>query len=305
MFESILLFLKVIQFGSMSAAGREMNLSPASVSRIIVTLEGELGVQLFNRTSRKIVLTDAGERFLERVKPLMEEFQEARSAAKLTQDEPEGNLQVHSHTSVGVQLIGPLIRDFCELYPKISVNLQLSETPVNLMEESYDVDIRLGELQDSSLLVRKLAPSDRLLVATPAYLKYHAPIKEPRDLLSHNCLTYRPNSQTTTWLLAKTGEEAQEFRVTGNFHCNNADVLRNATLNGMGIALLTNWGTYQDRRNGNLVPVLPEYKATINSFNNGIFAVFKHTRYVPKKIRVFVDFLVERMRTQSDSDRFS
>jgi DNA-binding transcriptional LysR family regulator len=302
MLEAMLLFLKVVQLGSMSSAGKESHLSPASVSRTIAALEAHLGVQLFNRTSRKIMLTDAGETYYQRIKPLLDELQDIETSTRLTQDEPDGLLRVHSHTSVGIHIVTPHMLEFSRLYPKITVDLQLSETPVNLLEQNFDIDIRLGELQDSSMLMRRLAPSDRVLVASPAYLAAHPPIQVPADLLHHNCITFRPGAEITTWRLVRDGEEMQEFKVTGTFHTNNSEVLRRAAVSGLGVALLTNWISKKDRDSGRLQVILPEYRATINSFNNGIFAIFRQARFVPKKVRVFVDFLAARASLTEGSD---
>lgn len=299
MFEAMHLFLKVVQLGSMSAASKEANFSPASVSRTIASLEESLGVQLFNRTSRKILLTDAGEAYYERIKPLLEELREIEASTRETQDEPEGLLRVHAHSSVGIHLVAPRIEEFCRTFPRITLDLQLSEVPVNLLEENFDIDIRLGELEDSSMLVRRLAPSDRVLVASPRYLASHPPITKPRDLRQHNCITFRPRSEITTWRFARDGEELQEVKVTGTFHTNNSEVLRRVAVAGVGVVLLTNWISQADRRSGRIVEVLPDYRATINSFSNGIFAVFRQTRFVPKKVRVFVDFMAERGKLET------
>lgn len=296
MLNSIRLFLKVVQDGSLSAAGRTLNLSPASVSRHIAALEANLGIQLFNRTSRKIVLTDAGETYYQRIKPVVEEFQDVHNFARQMQDEAQGALRIHSRTSVGIQLIAPGIKEFCERHPKVTVELQLSEDSVNLMDKDFDIDIRLGELEDSSFLVRKLAPSERVLVASPDYLDTHPPILSPEDLLQHNCLTYKRDAELTSWRLAKADVADQVLDIAGSFHSNNAEVLRRVALSGLGVALLTDWAIYADLREGRLRHVLPSYRATNRSFNNGIYAVFRQTRYVPKKVRVFVDFLVERMK---------
>ena len=299
MLEAMTLFLKVVQLGSMSTAGKHVGLSPASISRAIASLESHLGVQLFNRTSRKIVLTDAGEIYYKKLKPLLEDLAQLEAFARNTQDEPEGLLRVHSHTSVGIHLVTPCIKEFCTKYPDITIDLQLSETPVDLLEQDYDVDIRLGQLQDSSMLARRIAPSDRLLVASPQYLASHPPITEPEDLLQHNCVTFRPNSEITTWRFSRNKEPMSEVKVTGNFHTNNSEVLRRAAIDGTGIALVTNWISHEDRKAGLVQQVLPDYRVTINSFNNGIYVVFRQARFIPKKVRVFVDFLA----AQSDLKR--
>lgn len=292
MLEAMTLFLKVVRFGSMSGVGKHVGLSPASVSRAITSLEQHLGVQLFNRTSRQIVLTEAGQKYYERLKPLLEDLAQVEAFARNTQDEPEGVLRVHAHTSVGIHLVTPCMSEFCQKYPNITIDLQLSETPVDLLQQDYDIDIRLGELRDSSMLVRRIAPSDRLLVASPHYLKRHHSINRPEDLLEHNCITFRPNSEITTWKFTRNDEPMKEIKVTGCFHTNNSEVLERAALNHMGVALVSNWISHEDRKAGLLVPVLPDYRVTINSFNNGIYVVFRQTRFIPKKVRVFVDFLV-------------
>lgn len=296
MLTSIRLFLRVVQDGSLSAAARQFNLSPASVSRRISALEAELDMQLLLRTSRKVMLTEAGEIYHRRIKAVIEDMQHAEESARQLQDDAQGLLRVHSRTSVGIQLIAPAIKAFCLLYPKVVVELQLSESSVNLMEQHFDIDIRLGELEDSSLLVRKLAPSERVMVASPEYLANHPPIRTPQDLLHHNCLTYRLDSEPTSWRAARHGEPSCELKINGSFHCNNAEALRRAALSGLGIALLTDWGIGDDIRDGRLQHVLPDHRITNYSFNNGIYAVFTQTRYISRKVRVFVDFLVDRMQ---------
>lgn len=295
MLDSIRLFLKVVQYGSLTAGGRSQQLSPASVSRRIAALEASLGVQLFNRTSRQLALTDAGELYYQRIKGLMEEFNEIHESAREIQDSAAGVLRVHSRTAVGIRLIAPRIKEFCALHPKLSVELQLSETSVNLLQGNFDIDIRIGELEDSSLLARKLLPSERILVASPAYLAAHPPITRPEDLMQHNCMTYRLESEVTSWRFVKEGAPTQELKINGNFHCSNAEVLRRVAIDGVGVALLTDWGIADDLREGRLQQVLPDYRTTNYSFNNGVYAVFRQTRYVPKKVRVFVDFMYERL----------
>lgn len=294
MLDAMNLFLKVVQFGSMSTAGKHVGLSPASVSRAITALEQHLGIQLFNRTSRKIVLTDAGEVYYAKLQPLLEELEQIGESAKTTQDEPEGLLRVHSHSSVGINLVAPVLNEFFAKYPNITIDLQLSEKPVDLLKEDFDIDIRLGQLTDSSMLVRKIAGSERILVASPEYIATHPPILQPEDLLNHSCVTFRPNSEITTWRFSQNKEPLKELKVTGLLHTNNSEILKRAALDGIGVVLVTDWFSYAERKAGLLVHVLPEYRVTFNSFNNGIFIVFRQARFIPKKVRVFVDFLVEQ-----------
>lgn len=298
MFDAMHLFLRTVQLGSMSAAAKDADVSTASVSRRIRALEEHLHVQLLNRNSRSLVLTEAGEAHYEELKRIAEQLRTLQDSTLDIQNQPQGLLRVHANTSVGVQLIAAKLKDFHTAYPKIEIDLQMSERSINLLEEKFDIDIRLGELKDSSLLVRKLAPSDRMLVASPQYLASHPPIVTPVDLLAHNCLTYRPEGGTTTWRFRHQGAEDQEVKIRGSLHSNNGETLRQMALAGLGIVLVTDWGTWQARQDGRLIEVLPDYHVTLNSFSNGIYAVFRQTRYVPKKVRVFIDFLAERFQSE-------
>ncbi len=302
MFEAMHLFLRTVQLGSMSAAAKDMGISTASVSRSIRALEEQLGIQLLNRNSRGLVLTDAGESNYQELKRITEELRTLQERARDIQNQPEGLLRIHSNTSVAQQMIVPRLKEFWLAHPKIEIDLQLSERSINLMDERFDIDIRLGELKDSSLLVRKLAPSDRMLVASPRYLGSHALIRTPEDLLVHNCLTYRPEGGTTTWRFRREGEDDQEVKIRGSLHSNNGETLRQMAMAGMGIVLVTDWGTVEARRCGKLVQVLPDYRVTLNSFSNGVYAVFRQTRYLPRKVRVFIDFLAESLRRERDAE---
>jgi len=290
MLDQMRIFAKVVHHKNMSMAARELDLSTASVSRQIARLEERLGVHLLDRSSRKILPTKAGEHFLAKSKQILEEIEELKNGLSTSNANPEGLLRVHSHPSVATHMIMPELAEFQKSYPRLTLDLQVSERPVDLIEENYDIDVRLGELKDSSLIVKKLADSERIIVASPAYLKKHGTPQQPSDLLRHNCFTYRPNSVSTVWKFYQNDEKCDELRLAGRFHSNNSEIIKFLTVKGLGISLQTNWGTAHERARGELVQILDGYSVTINSFNNGVFAVFKNTKFMPKKIRSFLDF---------------
>lgn len=278
----------------MSHAAKELDLSTASISRQIANLEEKIGVQLLDRSSRKIMPTKAGEIFLIKSKSIIESIEDLKIDLSRTNSNPEGLLSVHAHPSVATHMIMPKLEMFLKNYPGLTLDLQVSERHIDLIEDGVDIDVRLGQLKDSSLMVKKIAESERILVASPLYLKSNGMPEKPSDLLKHNCFTYRPNSEKTMWKFFKNGEKCDELKLEGQFHSNNSEIIKFLTVRGLGISLQTNWGTAHQRARGELVQILDDYKVTINSFNNGVFAVFKKTRFMPKKIRLFLDFFAQQ-----------
>lgn len=293
--DTVKIFVITLQTGSLSAAGRSLGLSPATISRRISALEEELGVRLLDRTSRRLTATESGLIFQQRAESILEDMAQAEDAARHTKATPEGRLRVHSRTLVGIQLIAPLLHRFSAQYPDLIVDLHLSEEPVNLVEQNYDVDLRVGKQEDSSYVMRKLGKGERILVASPSYVKANPPIKIPEDLqMSHNCLTYRKAQEPTFWRYLQ-GDRVRELKISGTMHTNNGEVLRRAALSGMGLALLADWCVNEDIQAGRLVRLLAGYRLTNSTFDNGVYALFRHTRMLPQKVRVFVDFLAEAL----------
>jgi DNA-binding transcriptional LysR family regulator len=285
------IFVSVVQSGSLSSAGRQMGLSPASVSRHITALEDSLGVRLLNRTSRKLTLTEAGELYFAKVEQLLYQLQDANESVAQLQAQPRGTLRVHSRMLVGHLHIVPLLPTFLAQNPEIRVDLLLSNRVVDLVEENIDVDIRIGKLVDSSLVARKLAPAERFLCAAPAYLDAHAAVEQPGDLTAHNCLTYRVNLGRTVWRFLDASDALEEIPVTGNLQTDNGLALLAATLTGVGIALMPDWSVRRDIEAGRLRRLLPQYRVSHIEFDNGVYAVFQKSRHLAAKVRAFVDFL--------------
>ena len=290
------LFVNVVQLGSLSAAARRCGVSPATVSRIIRSLEEDVGGRLLNRTSRKLNLTEAGVFYYGRIDQILHQIQEANGSVARLQANPRGTLRVHSRMLVGNQYIAPALPEFMRRFPEISIDLMLSNYAVDMIAQNIDVDIRIGKLEDSALVVRKLASAHRIVCATPSYLETSAPLENPLDLAKHNCLTYRLNLGSPVWRFINQAGKLLEVPITGSLQSDNGSVLLTATVAGMGVALMPDWAVREHLAAGRLVSVLPGYQASHIEFDNGIYAVFQHATQITTKVRVFKERLPESPR---------
>jgi len=287
----MLVFSKVVQGGSLSAAARELGISPAVVSRTLAAMEARLGVRLINRTTRSLHLTDEGASYYETCSRILAEIEEADAAAAARRVEPQGMLRVALPASFGLNHIAPLIPRFAERYPKVELALSLSDRSVSLVEEGFDLAIRIAELKDSSLAARKLAPNRRVVCASPAYLRQHVEPKTPQDLAKHNCLIATwEQGMAMNWEYKSPVGKRGSVRVTGRYACDNWEVLREWAVAGLGVALKSTWDVRKHLEDGSLVPLMPGYDF---SSDVGIYAVYPHRRHLPAKTRVFIDFLAE------------
>ena len=281
-------FAKIVGTGSLSAAARELGVSTAVVSRKLGALEARLGVRLLNRTTRRIALTDEGARYHEACLRILAEIEEADAEAAARRVEPQGVLKVAIPASFGHKHIAPLIPHFAERYPRVQLALSLSDRTVNVVDEGFDLAIRIAELQDSSLAARKLAPNRRVVCASPAYLRRHGTPDTPHDLVRHNCLT--TTEFHMNWDYKDPDGNPGSVRVSGRYACDNWEVLRDWALAGMGVALKSTWDVRRQLEDGSLVPLLSGYDFGTDV---AIYAVYPHRRYLPAKTRVFIDYLAE------------
>ncbi|SFM18716.1 LysR family transcriptional regulator [Variovorax sp. OV329] len=298
--DSLRIFVTTLRKGSLSAAGRSLSLSPATISRRISALEEELGVQLVDRTSRHLNATEAGVAFLERAERVLEAMSDAEDAARNAKLLPEGRLRVHSRTQVGLRVIAPLLPRFQQRYPDIQLEFELSEHPVNLVDQDFDIDIRTGASSDSSFVIKRLLSSDEVLVASPAFMKVHKRVKHPSDLPQVRCLTYRREREATTWKYIDEQGQQQELVIQGVMSANNGEMLRLAALGGMGVALLSEATVRSDIESGSLLRLMPQYRFAVRGFSNGIYAVFRQSTTLPLKVRSFVDFVADELRSADD-----
>jgi DNA-binding transcriptional LysR family regulator len=281
-------FAKVVAAGSLSAAARDLGVSTAVVSRRLAALESRLGVRLVNRTTRRLALTDEGASYHEACSRILAEIEDADSAAAAQRVEPQGLLKVALPASFGHKHIAPLVPPFAARYPKIELAFSLSDRTVNVIAEGYDLAIRIGELEDSSLAARKLAPNRRVVCASPQYLREHTAPRVPEDLRQHNCLT--TTDLQMNWEYKGPDGKRGVVRVTGHYACDNWEVLREWAMAGLGVALKSTWDVRRQLGEGLLVPLLPEYDFGTDV---AIYAVYPHRRYLPAKTRVFIDYLAE------------
>jgi len=281
-------FSKVVASGSLSAAARDLGVSTAVVSRRLAALEARLGVRLVNRTTRRLALTDEGASYHEACARILAEIEDADAAAAAKRIEPQGLLKVALPASFGHKHIAPLVPLFASRHPKVQLALSLSDRNVSVIEEGYDLAIRIGALEDSSLAARKLAPNRRVVCASPAYLAAHGTPRTPEDLAKHNCLVV--TDFNANWEYKTREGRSTSVRVQGRYACDNWEVLRQWALAGLGIALKSTWDVYRQLEEGSLVALLPEY---VFHSDVAIYAVYPHRRFLPAKTRVFIEFLAE------------
>ena len=285
-FQEMAVFSKVVAAGSLSAAARELGLSPALISRRLAGLEARLGVRLINRTTRSLRLTDEGAGYYDTCTRVLAEIEEADAAVSAGRVEPQGAIKVAMPASFGHRHVAPLIPEFALRYPQVRLALSLSDRNVNVIEEGFDLAIRIAHLEDSSLAARRLAPNRRVVCASPAYLERHGTPLTPQDLAQHNCLT--ANDFVMSWDYKEPGGRPGSVRVSGRYACDNWEVLREWALAGMGVALKSTWDVHRHLEDGSLVSVCPGY--TFGS-DVAIYAVYPHRRFLPAKTRVFIEFL--------------
>ncbi|HEX2567784.1 MAG TPA: LysR family transcriptional regulator [Burkholderiales bacterium] len=291
-------FARVVAAGSLTSAARELGLSPAMVSRRLSALEARLGVRLLNRTTRTLRLTDEGASYYDTCSRLLAEIDEAEAEVSAGRMEPRGTLKVALPASFGHRHIAPLVPRFAERYPNVQLALSLSDRTVNIIEEGFDLAVRIAHLEDSSLAARRLAPNRRVVCASPAYLRRHGVPRIPQDLVRHNCITSTDFSMT--WDYTDPEGTAGSVRVTGRYACDNWEVLREWALAGLGVALKSTWDVRQHLEDGSLVPLFPGY--TFGS-DVAIYAVYPHRRHLPAKTRVFIEFLAESFGPEPYWDR--
>lgn len=278
------IFARVARTGNMSAAGREMGLSPAVISKRISLLEEKLGARLFQRTTRQLTLTETGEGYFRRVIDILSLCEEAEDFVSRRNTKPRGTLKVTAPTSFSRLYIAPRLQEFLERYPEVNLDLHLTDHLEDIIREGFDLAIRIGELQDSSLVARKLAPETRVMCASPKYLARTSVPRKLSDLQLHNCLS--AGAQEIWKLEGPDGQE--QIKVEGNIRTNSAEFLREALIAGLGIGFRPKWDIGQQLASGELEVVLPEYRG---SSNLAIHAVYPCRDYMPEKVNVFIDFL--------------
>jgi DNA-binding transcriptional LysR family regulator len=281
------LFLRVLDLGSISAAARSLDVSVAVASQRLKRLEQSLGVRLFHRTTRRLRLTAEGEALVAQGRSLIEDLDALTGGLQKSAGEIAGTLRVSLPASFGRQYISPLVPQFLAQHPQLKVHLDLSDQIRDLASEGFDLAIRIGELRDSSLVARRLAPNRRVLCASPAYLRKRGMPTKPDQLSEHDCLLIvSGRAAQNVWRFRKSGKDVA-VRVRGRLESNLGEAIRDAAIAGLGIALHSTWHVCEDLRAGRLELVLQDYSLP----ESGIYAVMPQRRLVPARARAFADFL--------------
>jgi len=287
-FGAIPVFVTVVESGGFSPAAKLLGISKSAVSKRVTQLEEQMGVKLLHRTTRKLSLTEAGEHFFQHARIAHQAAKDAQDAVAQLQGEPQGRLRINTPMSFGRLHIAPLIPEFLKRYPKISIEMVMDDKVADLIGEGFDIAIRGGDLPDSSLIARKLAPLRNVLCASPEYIETHGRPIELSQLTDHNCLIFTYSKDIKEWLFIKDGQ-TQSVEVTGNYNVNNSEALREALLQGVGIGRLPTFVAGPDIKSGKLVSLFEEYQMP----DKTIYAVFPERQYLPSKVRAFIDFAVE------------
>ncbi len=282
-------FAKVVELGSFAAAAEKMGQARSVVTRQIAYLEQKYGVRLLNRTTRKLSMTDAGRAFYDRVRPILAEVNDLELSLQAEGQRPSGRLRISAPVSFGILHLGPTIAEYLQRYPDVVIDLDLNDRVVDLVEDGYDVAVRIGPMNDSSLVARPLAPQPLIVCAAPAYLARHAAPAHPEDLRNHRCLHYTYASTGNEWHFEKDGK-IQLVRVNAALRANNGDVLRTAALAGHGIIMQPEFLVGDDVKAGRLIALLTDYTHSPIV----MAAVYPHRRFLSPKVRSFVEYLETR-----------
>jgi DNA-binding transcriptional LysR family regulator len=287
-FDEINAFAAVADARSFTQGARRLGVSSAQVSKLVARLENRLGARLLNRTTRDVSLTDTGRAYLERARSLLEDF-EALEGSVRDQSGPRGLLKISAPVSFGANQLTPALLDFAAAYPEVSLDVSSTDRMVNLVEEGFDVGVRIGQLADSSVIARKLAAVRLVTCAAPAYLQAAGTPATPQDLARHEAILDNNMRDPTAWTYGQGGE-GFDVRVHGRLRFGGADACVAAARRGLGIALTPAFAAAEDLRAGRLTPLLCAYEAQLVH----VHAVYPHARHLAAKVRVFVDFLAER-----------
>lgn len=294
-------FAKVAETKSFSAAAARLGISKSAVSKQVTRLERSLNARLIHRTTRRLSLTEIGSAFYEHCARMLSEAEAAESVVSRLRAAPRGVLKLTTPAAYGHLQIAPAIPDLLARYPEMAVQIAMNDRPVDLAEEGFDLAIRLTYEPPPNVVARKLTTVSWMTCAAPAYLERHGAPRTPQDLRSRNCLFYSFLESSLVWRFRSPQGETK-VRVAGNFTANNSEAIREATLAGLGIALLPSFIVAGDLREKRLHVVLGGYQVE-GAVANDVYALYLPTRYVSPKVRAFVDFFIERFSPRPGAEQ--
>ncbi len=286
-FAAMQAFARVVEAGSFARAAERMGMSTSACSRHVADLEAHLDTRLLNRTTRSLSLTESGRAFHERCVQVLSDLEDAEAVAHAGRARARGNLRVSSAVNFGLHHIAPLIAPFQQLHPDVRLDISLSDRMVDLVEDGFDMALRIGESRATSLIARKLGETCLVTCASPGYLKRHGRPVTPRQLAEHNCLLYEYLPNRSEWRFVDHAGGEERVRVSGSVQTNNGDMLARAAAEGLGICCEPDFIVAADIAAGRLVPILAEFRPPAAP----IHAVYPSRRHLSAKVRAFVDFL--------------
>lgn len=288
----IAVFVQVVESGSFTAAAERLQVSKSVVSKYVTRLEDRLGARLLNRTTRRLSLTEVGSVFYERSRDGLNAIEEAELEVSRLQGTPSGTLRLNTPMSFGVLHVAPALPEFMRQFPAVAVEVNLDDRKVDVIEEGFDLSVRISELPDSSLVARRLAPCRHVVVAAPSYLESYGAPRRPEDLVQHNVISYRYQESALNWQFRAPDGKLVSMPVSGNLQMNNSLALREAMIAGVGIARTPTFLVGDDLAQGRLVPLLTNYAALEIS----IYLVYPQRRHMSPKVRAFIEFMADRIQ---------
>lgn len=280
-------FVLLARHANLSATARALDLTPPAVTKRLALMEQRLGVRLVHRTTRRVSLTSEGETYLAHAAQILADIEEMEDRVASSRTAPRGLLRVNATLGFGRTAIAPLVSRFAKKFPDVSVQLQLTDRPIDLVEEAFDIGIRFGELPDTRLAARRMLSNRRFLCASPAYLKKHGAPQSPADLARHACILHRQNDDAYgSWRLTK-GRKTETVKVRGALSSNDGDVVLGWALDGHGILIRSEWDVARHLEAGRLQAVLPDYQPP----SADLYVYYPSRRNMPARVRGFIDFL--------------
>lgn len=297
--EALSIFAEVARAGSFSAVARRRRVEPSSISRSVAAIEAELGERLFQRTTRKLTLSEAGALYLARVEPLVAQLDEAAAETRAIGRGPVGALRLSVSVAYGVARVVPLLGAFQTRFPALAIELLMSDEQADLVREGIDLAIRLAPGVDANVVATRLADTRYHVVASPGWLAAH-PLDAPATLAGHQTLRFNLPGYRDRWLFRHGQGQVATVPVTGRILMSNALGLRAAAIAGLGPALLADWTIARDLAEGRLVDCFPGWLATATDFDTGAWAIYPSRSFLPNKVRVAIDFLREALGPQTE-----
>jgi len=292
--DSLNLFADVMRYGNFADVARQHRIAASSVSRSIAKLEREIGVRLFQRSTRRLTPTEAAAVFFHRINPALKEIEAARQVAVDVNKRPGGNLRITAPAVFANSAIVPLLPELTAAYPQLSIELLISDSYPDLLEERIDIAIRLGSLQDSSYVAKRLADMSYYVCASPAYLQASGRPNDPGDIAQHRCLLFPHGAHKLDWLFRDTSGSISQVAIDGRLLITQSESIRRCAIAGMGLALLPDWLVRDALDSGELLRLFEDYNVSATDFDSAVWMLYPSRSYLPLKTRVFIDFLAQR-----------